>query len=92
MELLPPDINESVYKFIPLNNNQILYGLGAIKGTGDSSIELILEERENNGYFKSLFDFTLRLDLTKVNRRVVESLVRAGAFDKIESNRALFTG
>ena len=88
VELLPPDVNESVYKFVPLNNNQILYGLGAIKGTGDSSIDLILEERENNGHFKSLFDFTLRLDLTKVNRRVVESLVRAGAFDKIEVNRA----
>ena len=42
MELLPPDINESSYKFIPLNNNQILYGLGAIKGSGDSSIDLIL--------------------------------------------------
>ena len=88
VELLPPDVNESVYKFIPLNNNQILYGLGAIKGTGDSSIDIILEERKKNGHFKSLFDFTLRLDLTKVNRRVVESLIRAGAFDKIEHNRA----
>ena len=88
VELLPPDINESSYKFIPLDNNQILYGLGAIKGTGDSSINLILEERKNNGPYKSLFDFTSRLDLTKVNRRVVESLVRSGAFDKIEPNRA----
>jgi DNA polymerase-3 subunit alpha len=88
LELLPPDINQSSYKFIPLNDKQIIYGLGAIKGTGDSSIQLILEERENNGFFKSLFDFTSRLDLTKVNRRVVESLVRSGAFDKIESNRA----
>jgi len=88
VELLPPDINESSYKFIPLNNNQILYGLGAIKGSGDSSIDLILSERKNNGPYRSLFDFTLRLDLTKVNRRVVESLVRSGAFDKIEPNRA----
>ena len=88
VELLPPDINKSLYKFVPLNKNQILYGLGAIKGTGDSSIDIILEERKNNGLFKSLFDFTLRLDLTKVNRRVIESLVRSGAFDKIEPNRS----
>ncbi len=88
VELLPPDINQSSYKFVPLNDNQVMYGLGAIKGTGDSSIQLILEERENNGSFKSLFDFTSRLDLTKVNRRVVESLVRSGAFDKVEPNRA----
>jgi len=88
VQLLPPDINESMYKFMPLGSNQILYGLGGIKGTGDSSIDLILNERKTNGPFKSLFDFTLRLDLTKVNRRVVESLVRAGAFDKIELNRA----
>ncbi len=88
VELLPPDINESSYKFIPLNNNQILYGLGAIKGSGDSSIELILAERKDNGPYRSLFNFTSRLDLTKVNRRVIESLVRSGAFDKIEPNRA----
>ena len=88
VELLPPDVNESSYKFIPLTNKKILYGLGAIKGTGDSSIDLILEERKNNGPYTSLFDFTLRLDLTKVNRRVVESLVRSGAFDKIEPNRS----
>jgi len=88
VELLAPDVNQSSYKFIPLNDNQIMYGLGAIKGTGDSSIQLILEERQSNGPFKSLFDFTSRLDLTKVNRRVVESLVRSGSFDKIEPNRA----
>ncbi len=88
VELLPPDINQSLYKFIPLNKNQILYGLGAIKGTGDSSIDLIIDERKNNGPYESLFDFTSRLDLRKVNRRVVESLIRSGAFDKIEPNRA----
>ena len=88
IELLPPDINRSLYKFVPINKNQILYGLGAIKGTGDSSIDLIIDERKNNGPFQSLFDFTSRLDLRKVNRRVIESLVRSGAFDKIESNRA----
>jgi len=88
IKLLAPDINQSEFKFLSLNKEQILFGLGAIKGAGLSAIELILKEREENGNFKGLFDFTSRLDLRKVNRRVIESLIRAGAFDKIENNRA----
>ncbi|CAN1515632.1 DnaE DNA polymerase III, alpha subunit [Methylophilaceae bacterium] len=88
VELLPPDINQSGFEFIPTNTTQILYGLGAIKGTGLAAIELILESRESKGSFKSLFDFCARLDLRKVNRRVVESLIRGGAFDTLEPNRA----
>ena len=88
IELLPPDINESEYKFLSLNSSQILFGLGAIKGTGLSAIEIILEERNENGNFISLFDFTCRLNLTKVNRKAIESLIRAGAFDKVEKNRS----
>lgn len=88
IELLPPDINLSGFKFNPVNQKQILYGLGAIKGTGLSAIEIIVGEREKNGPFLSLFDFTSRLDLRKVNRRAVESLIRAGAFDKLHPNRA----
>jgi membrane-associated protease RseP (regulator of RpoE activity) len=88
VELLPPDINHSGFEFIPTNTTQILYGLGAIKGTGLAAIELILESRETKGPFKNLFDFCARLDLRKVNRRVVESLIRGGAFDTIEPNRA----
>ncbi|MEY4843229.1 MAG: polymerase alpha subunit [Pseudomonadota bacterium] len=88
VELLPPDINESGFEFIPTNTTQILYGLGAIKGTGLAAIELILESRESKGPFKNLFDFCARLDLRKVNRRVVESLIRGGAFDTLEPNRA----
>ena len=87
VEVLPPDINQSGYRFEPLNNNQILYGLGAVKGTGLAAIELILAAREN-APFKNLFDFCNRLDLRKVNRRVIESLIRVGAFDKLEPNRA----
>lgn len=86
--LLPPDINKSGYKFIPVSQDQILYGLGAIKGTGLSAIEIIIDEREANGEFISLFDFAARLDLRKVNRKAFESLIRAGAFDNIHSNRA----
>jgi DNA polymerase III subunit alpha len=88
VELLPPDINQSGFEFIPTNTTQILYGLGAIKGTGLAAIELIIESRESKGPFKNLFDFCARLDLRKVNRRVVESLIRGGAFDTLESNRA----
>jgi DNA polymerase-3 subunit alpha len=88
LEVLPPDINQSEYRFMPLNEKQVLYGLGAIKGTGWSAIELILASRKQDGPFKDLFDFCLRLDLRKVNRRNIESLIRAGAFDKLEPNRA----
>jgi DNA polymerase III subunit alpha len=88
IEVLPPDINQSDYRFKPLNNKQILYGLGAIKGTGSAAIDLMIAAREQGGPFKDLFDFCSRLDLRKVNRRVIESLIRAGAFDQLEPNRA----
>ncbi len=88
VEVLPPDVNQSGYRFEPLNNNQILYGLGAVKGSGEAAIELILAARAADGPFKDLFDFCSRLDLRKVNRRVIESLIRVGAFDKLEPNRA----
>jgi len=88
VEVLPPDINQSEYRFQPVNDKQILYGLGAIKGTGLAAIEVILAARQADGPFKDLFDFCQRLDLRKVNRRVIESLIRAGAFDKLQPNRA----
>ncbi len=88
VDVLPPDVNQSGYRFMPLNNSQMLYGLGAIKGTGLAAIELIMAAREADGPFKDLFDFCNRLDLRKVNKRVIESLIRAGAFDKLEPNRA----
>ncbi len=83
IEMLPPNINASQYKFTPVNDKQILFGLGAIKGTGLAAIELIVAARESDGAFTDLFDFCKRLDLRKVNRRVVESLIRAGAMDCI---------
>jgi DNA polymerase III subunit alpha len=88
IEVLPPDINQSEFQFKPLNATQILYGLGAVKGTGQAAIEVILASRNQEGAFKDIFDFCHRLDLRKVNRRVIESLIRAGAFDKLEPNRA----
>jgi DNA polymerase-3 subunit alpha len=87
VEVLPPDVNESEFKFKPISRTQVLYGLGAVKGTGWAAIEVILQARKTDGPFKDLFDFCCRLDLRKVNRRVIESLIRAGAFDKLEPNR-----
>jgi len=86
--LLPPNINKSEYKFVPVDHESILYGLGAVKGTGLSAIDIIIDERNANGPFTSLFDFAARLDLRKVNRKAFESLIRSGAFDEIEPNRA----
>ena len=98
IEVLPPDVNHSDFKFTPTTNKQILYGLGAVKGTGMAAIEVILQARRKDGPFTDLFDFCNRLDLRKVNRRVVESLIRAGAFDKLSpdnvnpSRNALLAG
>lgn len=88
IEVLPPNINQSEYRFKPLNDKQVLFGLGAVKGTGLAAIEVILAARKQDGPFKDLFDFCERLDLRKVNRRVIESLIRAGAFDTLQPNRA----
>lgn len=91
--VLAPDVNQSNFRFKPLDRQNILYGLGAIKGTGEAAIELIIAAREQDGPFKDLFDFCSRLDLRKVNRRVIESLIRAGAFDQLDTNRnALLAG
>ena len=78
--LLPPDINGSNYRFEPIDTATISYGLGAIKGTGEGAIQSIVLARTTRP-FKDLFDFCERVDRRLVNRRVVEALVRAGAFD-----------
>ncbi|MCB6184511.1 DNA polymerase III subunit alpha [Leeia sp. TBRC 13508] len=88
LEFLPPDVNESFYRFVPVDTKRIRYALGAIKGTGEQAVEHIAAEREKNGPFKDLFDFCDRTDKRVVNRRTIEALIRAGAFDKIELNRA----
>ncbi len=78
--ILPPDINESYRNFTVLGN-QIRFGLAAVKNVGDAAIEVILRERQERGKFRSLYDFCKRVDLRKVNRRVIESLIKCGAFD-----------
>jgi DNA polymerase III subunit alpha len=87
LEVLPPDIHQSEYRFFPVDQRRIRYGLGAIKGTGESAIVNIVEARKD-GPFADLFDFCRRVDRRIVNRRVIESLVRAGAFDCIDDHRA----
>ena len=82
-----PDVNQSNYRFEPVDAKTIQYGLGGIKGTGEAAIASIVEARKQ-GPFKDLFDFCQRVDKRLVNRRVVESLIRAGAFDSIDDHRA----
>ncbi len=85
--IVPPDVNASEYRFVPVDAKTVRYGLGAVRGTGESAIAAVLEARKD-GRFKSLHDFCCRVDKRIVNRRVVEALVRAGAFDSIDSQRA----
>jgi DNA polymerase-3 subunit alpha len=87
IEILPPDINESFRHFAVIEN-QIRFGLTAVKNVGDAAIEIILAEREGHGKFKSLYDFCRRVDLRKVNRRVTESLIKCGAFDFSKAYRS----
>lgn len=88
LKFLPPSINHSFYLFKPINDNQIRYALGAIKGTGEAAVNEIVAEREKNGSFTSLFDFCERMSKTHVNKRSLEALIKAGAFDEIDPNRA----
>ena len=88
LTVLPPDINASNYRFEPVDAKQIRYGLGGVKGTGEAAIEAIVAARAAGGAFRDLFDFCRRVDKRAVNRRAVEALIRAGAFDAIEPRRA----
>jgi DNA polymerase-3 subunit alpha len=88
LKVVPPDVNTSDYNFTAHADDTIVYGLGAIKGVGQSAIEGMLQERAANGVFRDLCDFCRRLDLRKVNRRVLEALIRAGALDSMGDNRA----
>lgn len=88
MQFEPPDINRSQYRFEPVSDSVIRYGLGAIKGTGESAIAAIVSAREENGPFTSLFDFCARINRGKLNKRTVEALVKAGAFDRLHLDRA----
>ena len=88
LNVAPPHINESVYRFSVADERSVRYGLGAIKGAGEAALENVIEERTQSGPYTDLFDFARRTDQKRVNRRVVEALVRAGALDGLGPSRA----
>src|SRR5690554_4401267 len=88
LKLLPPDVNAGQYKFTVDEQQRIVYGIGAIKGVGEGPIEAILAARAE-GSFTDLFDFCCRVDLKKLNRRVLEKLIKAGAMDSLGPHRAV---
>ncbi|GAA4407256.1 DNA-directed DNA polymerase [Advenella faeciporci] len=97
LTVLPPDVNQSVFRFEPVVDEYarrgepprtIRYGLGAVKGTGQGAVEEILRARDEGGPFIDLYDFCKRVDRHTVNRRTMEALIRAGAFDTIDASRS----
>ena len=88
LTILPPDINYSEYRFKAVDDKSISYALGALKGVGQHVVDMIVQEREQNGKFNSLSDFCQRVDKKAINKKTLESLVRAGCFDSLDNNRA----
>ncbi|MDH5356711.1 MAG: DNA polymerase III subunit alpha, partial [Gammaproteobacteria bacterium] len=87
LDVLPPDVNRSDYRFTPAGDGVVFYGLGAIKGVGQAAIESIIDKR-SEGEYRSLDDFCERVDSSRSNRKVMESLIKAGAMDCFSRNRA----
>ena len=88
IEVLAPDVNESGYKFTPLDERRMRFGLGAIRNVGRSAIDSIIAAREASGAFTSIFDLCERVDLRLCNKRVFEALIHAGALDSLGGHRA----
>jgi DNA polymerase-3 subunit alpha len=84
----PPDVNRGTWRFEPVANKLVRYGLGAVKGTGQGAVEAIVEARDAGGAFHSFFDFCARVDRKRVNKRAVEALIKGGAFDALHADRA----
>ncbi|MDA8163516.1 MAG: DNA polymerase III subunit alpha, partial [Desulfobacteraceae bacterium] len=87
IEVLPPDINES-HKDFTVIQDRIRFGLAAVKNVGDAALDSVIEEREKEGVYRSLEDFCCRVDSRRVNKRVIESLIKAGAFDSLGAKRS----
>jgi DNA polymerase-3 subunit alpha len=92
LTVLPPHVNLSGYAFAVVDDKTIRYGLGAIKGVGEGAVEAIVNERRAHGDFASLEDLCRRLDLSKINRRVLEALIKSGSLDGLAANRATLMG
>lgn len=87
MSVQPPNVNTGAGQFV-VRDGHIQYGLEAVKGVGSAAVEYMVNERNAKGLFVSLFDFTARMDLRSCNRKTIESLIEAGAFDTMNPNRA----
>jgi len=88
IQVAPPELNTGNYSFTVLDETHLSYGLGAVKGAGQAAIETLLAARSAGGPFRDLFDFAVRVDCHKVNRRTLEALIKAGAFDQLGPHRA----
>lgn len=88
IDLLPPDVNAAQTRF-SVQDGKIRYALSAIKGVGAAAMDALVEEREKNGKFKSLSDFIRRLDTSKINRKCVENMIKAGALDSLDARRGV---
>ncbi len=88
LAILPPHVNLSEYGFAVVDDKTIRYGLGAIKGVGEGAVQALVNERRAHGDFASLEDLCRRLDLSKINRRVLEALIKSGSLDGLAANRA----
>ncbi len=88
LEVRPPAVNASEWRFTIADDRTLIYGLGAIKGVGEGAILALMAARKEGGPFRDLWDFCRRMDLQKMNRRVLEALIRSGALDKLGANRA----
>ncbi len=92
LQVLPPDVNESEWKFTPVSDQEIRFGLGAVRGLGESAVHSILEARREGGPFDSLFHFAERVDLRVVGKRAMEALIQAGALDSFGYRAQLLAG
>ncbi len=88
LEVLPPSVNMSLYQFHAIDEQTIVYGLGAIKGVGEAAMQSVIDSRAQEGSFRDLFDFCHRIDLKKINKRTLEALIRSGALDCLGIDRA----
>ncbi len=88
LKIKPPDVNYSEGHFVPINEKEIAFGMEAIKNVGAGAIAAIVEARKKHGPFKTIFDLLENVDLRSVNKKVLESLIQAGALDSVEGNRA----
>ncbi len=88
LTVIPPDVNTGRYRFSVNEDGHIVYGIGAVKGVGEGPIEAILEARDRDGPFRDLFDFCNRVDIKKLNKRVMDKLILSGAMDRLGPHRA----